>query len=143
MTCSAAALLDTALALRLEVLVESLLSTAPLGLHFAILLLEATTLLFSSKDLFHESTFAILVLDSGGEVFGGTLDDGTNLAVLRCLHLAAVFLVVTVRVKHITHLQQLQISLELWGEVGSRQVVPLGTSSRFLFLNTKLVNVQH
>ena len=143
MTCSATSLLDTTLALSLEVLVESLLSTALLGLDFAVLLLEASGLLLAGKDFLHESALAVLVLDSGGEVLGRALDDGTDLAVLRCLHLAAVLLVVAMRVKDVTHLQELQISLELWGEVGLGQVEPLGTSSRFLFLITKLVEVRH
>ena len=139
---SATGLLDTTLALSLEVLVESLLSTALLGLHFAILLLEAPVLLLASKDFLHESALAVLVLDSGGEVLGRALDDGTNLAVLRRLHLATVLLVVAMRVEDVTHLQELQISLELRGEIGFRQVEPLGTSSRFLFLITKLVEVR-
>ena len=136
MTCSATSLLDTTLALRLEVLVESLLATAFLGLHLGILLLEATALLFSSKDLFDESAFAILVLDSGRQVLRRTLDDGTDLAVLGCLHLASVLLVVTMRVEDVTHLQELQVSLELGCEIGAGKIVPLGTRSCFLFLVT-------
>jgi hypothetical protein len=49
---------------------------------------------------------------------------------------------VAMRVEDVTHLQELQISLKLWGEIGLRQVEPLGTSSRFLFLITKLVEVR-
>jgi hypothetical protein len=143
MTCSATGLLDTTLALRLEVLVESLLSTALLDLHFAVLLLEAAVLLLSGKDLLHEGAFAVLVLDSGGEVLGRALDDGANLAVLGCLHLATILLVVTMRVENVSHLQKLQVSFKLWGEVGAWQVVPLRTSSCFLFLVTKLVEARH
>jgi hypothetical protein len=142
MTRSATGLLDTTLALRLEVLVEGLLSTALLDLHFAVLLLEAAVLLLSSKDLLHEGAFAVLVLNSCREVLGRALDDGANLAVLGRLHLASIFLVVAMRVKDITHLQELQIPLELRGKVGARQVVPLSTSGCFLFLVTKLVEVR-
>jgi hypothetical protein len=136
MTCSAASLLDTTLSLRLEVLVESLLAAAFLGLHLGILLLEAATLLLSGKDLFDESAFAVLVLDSGRQVLRRTLDDGTDLAVLGCLHLAAILLVVAVRVEDVTHLQELQVSLELGCEIGAGKVVPLGTRSCFLLLVT-------
>lgn len=113
-TVSNTALLDTTLALGFEVLVEGLPSTALLLLYLAVLLLEAPTLLLASKDFFHKSTLAVLVLDPARQVLGGSFDDGTNLAVLRCLHFAAIFLVVTVRVKDISHLQKLQVSLELW-----------------------------
>jgi hypothetical protein len=143
MSCSSTALLDTTLALRFEILVESLLSTAFLGLHFTVLLLETTSLLLSSKDFLHKSAFAVLVLDSGGEVLGRSLDDGADLTVLGSLHFATVLLVVTMRVEDVTHLQKLQISLEFRSEVGARQVVPLGTSGCFLFLITKLVEAQH
>jgi hypothetical protein len=136
MTGSATSLLDTTFALRLEVLVESLLAAALLGLHLGILLLEAAALLFSGKDLFDEGAFAVLVLDSGRQILGGTLDDGTDLAVLGCLHLAAILLVVAVRIKDVTHLQQLQVSLELGCEVGAGKVVPLGARSCFLLLIT-------
>jgi hypothetical protein len=128
--------------LRLKVLVESLLSTALLDLYLAVLLLETAILLLPGKDLLHESAFAVLVLDSGREVLGRALDDGANLAVLGRLHLATILLVVAMRVKDVTHLQKLQVPLELWSEVGARQVVPLGTSSCFLFLVTKLVEVR-
>ena len=40
------------------------------------------------------------------------------------------------RVEDITHLQQLQVSLELGREVGAGQVVPLGARSCFLLLVT-------
>jgi hypothetical protein len=135
---SATGLLDTTLALSLEVFVESLLSTALLGLHFAVLLLEATGLLLAGKDFLHEGALAILVLNPGGEVLGRALDDGTDLAVFRRLHLTTVLLVVAMRVEDVTHLQELQISLELRGKVGLRQVEPLGTGSRFLFLITEV-----
>jgi hypothetical protein len=140
---SATGLLDTTLALSLEVLVESFLSTALLGLHFAVLLLEASSLLLASKDFLDEGALAVLVLDSGGEVLGRALNDGADLAILGCLHLATVFLVVAMWVEDITHLQELQIPLEFWCKVGARQVVPLGTSGRFLLLITKSVEVKH
>jgi hypothetical protein len=40
----------------------------------------------------------------------------------------------SMRIKHVTHLEQLKISLQLRGEVGARHVVPLFTGSGFLRL---------
>lgn len=140
-TCSAGALLDTALSLFLKSLVVSLLAAALLLLSLAILLLEATVLLFAGKDFFDKRAFAILVLDSARKILGRPLIYGTNLAVLGRVHLATFLLVVTMRVKHVTHLQQLKIPLELWCEVRAREVVPLGAGGGLLFLVTLLAIV--
>jgi inosine/guanosine/xanthosine phosphorylase family protein len=121
-------------ALGLEGLVVRLLSTCLGGLDVAILSLETASVLLAGQDFFDKGLLAILVVDSAREVLGGSLDDGADLGVLGRSHLAILLLVVSMRIKHITHLQQLEISLQLGGKIGTRHVVPLFTRSGFLRL---------
>lgn len=132
-------LLDPTLPLRLEVLVERLLARRGLVLIFAILPLEAMGLLLASQHFLDKRPLALLVLDAAGEVFCGTLDDSSNLAVLGCLHLAVLFLVVAVGIKHTTHLEELQVALEFWREIGLGQVEPFVAGSSFFLLYNKSV----
>lgn len=130
----ASSLLGVDGALGLESFVVRLLSARLGGLDVAILSLETASVLLAGQDFFDKGLLAILVVDSAREVLGGSLDDGTNLGVFRRSHLAILLLVMSMRIKHVTHLQQLKISLQLGGEVGTRHVVPLFTRSGFLRL---------
>ena len=100
-------LLDTTLPLCFEVLVKGLLARSGLLLIFAVLSLEAMSLLLASQHFLDECPLALLILNAAGEVLRWTFNDCTDLAVLWCLHLAVLFLVVAVRIKHTTHLDEL------------------------------------
>lgn len=131
---SSATFLDATFPLCFEVLVESLFAARLASLDLAILFLEATVLLLFGKHLLDEVALAILVLHAAREVLCRALNDSADLAVLRCLHLAAIFLVMAVGIKHISHLQQLKIPLELWGQIGAWEVVPCVSGSRLFLL---------
>lgn len=137
-TCnlSTTTLLDTTLPLSFELLVVVLATTALLALDFAVLAPETTGLLFTGKYLFNKVAFPVLLLDPASEVFGGAFDDSANLTVLGSLHLAAIFLVVAMRVEDITHFQELQVALELGCEVGFWKVVPGCAGGGFLLLRS-------
>jgi inosine/guanosine/xanthosine phosphorylase family protein len=127
-------LLGVERALGLQSLVVRLLSACLGALDVAILLLETAGVLLAGQDFVDKGLLAILVVESAREVLGRTLDDGTDMGVLWRSHLAAVLLVMSMRIKHVTHLQQLEISLQLRSEVGTGHVVPWFTSSGFLRL---------
>lgn len=127
-------LLDTTFPLVFESFVERLLSARLLILQVTILLLEAASFLLSSKYLLDEGPLPLLVLDAAAVELSRTFLDGANLTVFWRLHLAALLSVVTMWVKDITHLEELQVSFELGSEVGLGQVEPLRASCCFLFL---------
>jgi hypothetical protein len=127
-------LLDTAFPALLQGLVESLLPARFLVLHVAILLLEATILPFVREHLLDKRALSLLVLETAGEELGGTLNDGADLAVLGRLHFPAILLVMAMRVKYTTHLNELQVALQLWRQVGLGQVEPFVARSGFLLL---------
>lgn len=130
----ASSLLGVERALGLQSLVVRLLSACLGGLDVAILSLEAAGVLLAGQDFVDKGLLAILVVESAGEVLGRTLDDGADLGVLWRSHLATILFVMSMRIKHVTHLEQLEISLQLWSEVGAGHVVPLFTGSGFLRL---------
>lgn len=121
------------LALVLHSLVVALFAAGLVGLDFVILSLEPATVLFLGQDFFDKGSLAVLVLDAGTVVFGGSFNNGTDLGIFG--HVLAVFLfVVSVRVKDVAHLQQLEISLQLWGQISLGQVEPFVASSGLAFL---------
>jgi inosine/guanosine/xanthosine phosphorylase family protein len=121
-------------ALGLQILVVGLLSACLGCLDVAVLSLETAKVLLARQDFLDEGLLAIFVVESAREVLGRTFNDGADVGVLRRSHLAVLLLVMSVRIKNVTHLQQLEISLQLWGEIGTGHVVPLFTSSGFLRL---------
>jgi inosine/guanosine/xanthosine phosphorylase family protein len=127
-------LLGVERALGLQSLVVRLLSAGLGTLDVAILLLEAASVLLAREDFVDEGLLAILVVESTREVLGRTLNDGADMGVLWRSHLATILLVMSMRIKHVTHLQQLKISLQLRSEVGTGHVVPRFTSGGFLRL---------
>lgn len=131
-------LLGVGRALSLESLVIGLLAARLVDLDVAVLLLEATSVFLVRKHFVDKSPLAVLVVNSGREVLGRTLDDGTNLRVLRRSHLSVVLLVVPVRVEHITHLEKLKISLQFWCQIGAGHVEPLLSGRRLLRLRKKM-----
>jgi len=118
----------------LQSLVVRLLSACLGGLDVAILPLETTSVFLAGKNFVDKGLLAILVVESAREVLGGALDDGADMGILRRSHLAVLLLVVSMRIKHVTHLQELKISLQLRSEVGTRHVVPLFTGGGLLRL---------
>lgn len=103
-------------------------------LQLAILLLESPSILLRGEDLLHEGPLPLLILKPAREKLGGTFDDRPHLAVFRSLHLAAIFLVMSVRVEHIPHLEQLKVALELGREIRAWKIVPVATSRGLLRL---------
>lgn len=118
---------DLPVPLGLQALVESLLAAGLLGLDFAVLSLEASVLPLQCQSFLDKVLLAVLLGDTTAEELGRTLDDGTNLRVLGDLGLAILLLVMPLRVKHRTHPDELQVSLELCGQLGFREVEPIGT----------------
>ena len=100
------------------------------------------SLLLASQHFLDKRPLALLVLDAAGEVLGRPFDDGADLTILWCLHLAILFLVVAVGIEHTTHLDELEIALELGCEVGLGQVKPLVAGGSLLLLYSKSVDVR-
>ena len=136
MPTSTRTFLDPTLPLRFQRLVKSHLPARLRNLQLTILLLEPPSLLLTSKNFLNKGLLALFVLDPAREELSRTFDDSPDLTVLRRLHLSAVLFVVAVRVEHVTHLQELQVSLELGCKIGAGKVVPLGARSCFLLLVT-------
>jgi len=127
----------------LQSLVVRLLSACLGCLDVAILSLETASVFLAGEDLVNKGLLAILVVESSREVLGGALDDGADVRILRRSHLAVLLLVMSMRIKHVTHLQELEISLQLGSEVGPGHVVPLFAGGGFLGLEKQsmLANV--
>lgn len=119
--------------LGLHTFVESLLSTGLGGLDVAVLGLETFVLPLQCQDLLDKVLLAVLLGDTTTEELGGTLDDGADLRELGDLGLAILLLVMSLRVEHRTHPNELEISLELWGQFGLGEVEPIGSGGS-LFL---------
>lgn len=118
---------DLSISLGLQVLVESLLSTGLGGLDVAVLGLEASVLPLQRQGLLDKVFLAILLGDTTTEELGGTLDDGADLRELGNPGLAILLLVVSLRIQDRTHPNELQISLELRGQLGLGKVEPIGS----------------
>lgn len=112
-------------ALGLKSLVVRLLSACLGSLDVAILSLETASVFLTGEDFVDKGLLAILVVEPAREVLGRTLDDGADVGIFRRSHLAILLLVMSVGIKHVTHLQELKISLQLGSEVGTGHVVPL------------------
>lgn len=123
----------------MQVLVERLLSTGFGSLDVPVFLLETLGATLQSQGLFDKVLLAILLGDAVAEELGGALDDGSHLGVLRNIGLAVVLLVVSVRIKHRTHADELKISLELCGQFSLGKVEPSRSSGLF-FLEVALVS---
>jgi inosine/guanosine/xanthosine phosphorylase family protein len=130
-------LLGVERALGLQSLVVRLLSARLRALDVAVLSLETAGVFLAGQDFVDKGLLAILVVESAREVLGGTLDDGADVRVWRRCHLAILLLVMSMRIKHVTHLQELEISLQLRSEVGTGHVVPLFARSGFLRLENR------
>lgn len=114
-----------------------LLSTSLIDLHLAILLLETSSGVLSGENLVNERRLAVFVGESGAVILGWTLDNSANMGVLWRPKLPVLLFVMPVRIKHITHLEQLKISLQFGSEIRTWKVVPLLTSgSLFALFNT-------
>lgn len=119
----------------MQALVESLLAAGLLGLDFAVLGLEAPVLPLQCQSFLDKVLLAVLLGDTAAEELGRALDDGANLRVLGDLGLAILLLVMPFRVKHGTHPDELQISLELCGQLGLGEVEPIGSGGGLVLQN--------
>lgn len=116
--------LVVATSLGLQVLVERLLSTGFGSLNVPVFLLETLGTTLQSQCLFDKVLLAVLLGDTVAEEFSGALNDGSHLRVLRGVGLAVVLLVVSMRIKHRTHADELKISLELCGHFSLGKIEP-------------------
>jgi len=100
-------LLEVGRTLRLDTLIEGLLSARLPGLDVRVLQAKTTSLLLPGQNFLNKRPLTILVLDPSTEVLGGSFDDRTDLGILWSLELAIVFLVVAVWIKDVPHLEKL------------------------------------
>lgn len=117
----------------MQILVERLLAAGFGSLDVLVFSLETFGSTLQGQGLFDEVLLAILLGDAVAEELGGTLNDSSNLRVLRWVGLAVILLVVSVRVKHGTHADELKVSLQLGSHFCLGEVEPLRPSI-WLFL---------
>jgi hypothetical protein len=99
-----------------------------------VLPLEAATLLLLRNDFFKDGLLAILLVEAATVELGCSFDNGAYLRKGWDIILRVVLFVVTLRVKNIPHLEQLQVATQLWSELSLWHVEPFGTRSGFLLL---------
>jgi len=136
-------LLEVGRSLRHDAFVIGLLSARLPALDVRVLGPETTSLLLSGQNFFNKRPLTILVLDPTTEIFGGSFDDSTDLRILWSLELAIIFLVVTVRIKNIPHLEKLKVALELRSEIGLGKVVPALTGGGYFLLQMRVSQLQY
>lgn len=107
-------------------LVVCLLATGFLLLDLIIFSFEATRLHLSSHRLFDKVLGSILLVDPRAVPFCRAFDNGSNLREVGHLVLTSGFLVMPVWIKNGSHLDHLQVALQLWCQDGPRQVEPFG-----------------
>jgi hypothetical protein len=101
-----------------------------------VLPLETATVLFLRDDLLQDGLLAVLVLQAAAVELSRAFNDGADLRESRNVVLRAVLLVVALGIKNTPHLEQLEITSQLWRELRLRHIEPLSTRSCFLFLVT-------
>lgn len=127
-----------------QIVVERLFPTLFCLLNVAVLGCKASVFPLQSHCLCNESLLAILLGDAAAEEFGWAFNDGTDLRELWKLGFSVFFLVVPFGIQNRAHSQQLQISLELSGQLSLWQVEPFRSSGRFLLSRGgQLVKVHH
>ena len=124
--------------LLLQLLVIRLTAPSLGKLEIFVLVLEPPSLLFRSQDFFDKRFLAISFRDSRTEKVGRALNDGAHLREIRNKDLAAVVLVVSFGIPGGAHPQHLQVSSKLGGEMGTREVEPVGASACRGFLDQEM-----
>ena len=94
-------------------------------LQLPVFLLESPRFHFSSQDLLHKGPLALFRGDPCAVVLGRALDYCPNLRVLRRGSFARLVLVVAVWIKDGAGFEELEISFELWREIGAGHVEPV------------------
>ena len=121
-------------ALRLECVVESLLSTGLCLENVVVLSLELARRLFLREHFLYEGLLSVLVVDPAVVELGRAFDDGSDVAEGRYVRLGVGLLVVSLRVEHVAHLEQLQVASQLRRHVGLWHVEPVGARGGSLLL---------
>lgn len=113
-----------------------------------VFVLEAFGATLECQGFLYEILLAILLSNTVAKEFGRTLDDSSDLRVLWWVCFAVVLLIVSVRVKHRAHPDELEVSLELCRHFSLRKVEPLGSGiwlllSKVLMVSDESQNVAH
>ena len=105
-------------------LVITLLPTLLDALNVLVLALESASLLLSSQDFFNKSLLPVAILDATRVKLGRTFDDGADLGVLGDFELALLS-VHALGIEDGAHVEELQVALESWREVGAGEIIPV------------------
>jgi len=122
-----------------EFLVELLLTAPLLALYLLVFVLKPFAATAISHDLLRDRPLSLLIAKPRGEIVGVSFYNGPNLGIF--WKSRVVLLVVAVGVKDATHLDQLQVALKFRGQVGTRHIKPLRSSSFLLVLNLEWYDV--
>ena len=123
--------------LGLQILVKRFLAAGFGGLDISVFLLETLGSTLQGQCLFDKVLLPILLGDAVAEELCRALNDGSDLRILRWVGLAVVLLVVSVRVKHRTHADELKVSLQLGSHLCLGEIEPLGTCIRLFLIGVK------
>lgn len=102
------------------------LLSARLGcLNVLVFSVEAATVLLLGNDFLEHGLLAVLVLETAAVKLGGAFNDGADLGEGRDIALGVVLFVVALGIEDAAHLEELQVSAQLWSQVGLGHVKPL------------------
>jgi hypothetical protein len=121
-------------ALRLERLVERLLPAGFRLENVVVLPLELARRLFLREHFLNKGLLSVLLVDAAIVELGRALDDGPDMAEGGYVRLGVRLFVMPLRVEHVAHLKQLEITPQLGRDLGLWQVEPFRASGGLLFL---------